>query len=49
MKKPNSILQFYIDYCKLNNLTCKDQYLLSLIEEMLIQLAKTKVYIKLDI
>jgi len=42
-------LQFCVDFCRLNNLTCKDRYPLPLIDETLARLAKAKVYIKLDI
>jgi hypothetical protein len=38
-----------MDYCKLNTLTYKDYYLLSLIGETLAWLAWAKVYTKLDI
>jgi hypothetical protein len=49
VKKANSSLQFYIDFRKLNNLTCKDRYLLLLIDKTIARLAKAKVYTKLDI
>src|SRR4051794_3485535 len=49
MKKPSGKLRFYVDYRKLNDLTCKDRYPLLLIREMLARLAKAKIYTKLDI
>jgi hypothetical protein len=49
MKKTNESLHFYVDYKKLNQLTKKNKYMLSLIEETLIHLSKTKYFIKLDI
>jgi len=42
-------LRFCVDFCRLNNLTCKDRYPLPLIDETLARLAKAKVYTKLDI
>ena len=42
-------MRFCVDFCKLNNLTCKDRYPLPLIDETLAKLAKAKVYIKLNI
>jgi hypothetical protein len=35
VKKPNSSLQFCINYQKLNTIICKDQYLLLLINKTL--------------
>ena len=49
VKKANSSLQFCVDFRRLNNLTCKDRYLLPLINKTITRLAKAKVYIKLDI
>ena len=49
IKKANSSLQFCVDFRKLNALTYKDRYPLPLIDETLAQLAKAKVYTKLDI
>ena len=49
IKKANSSLQFYIDFRRLNNLTCKDRYPLPLIDETIARLAKAKIYTKLDI
>ena len=49
VKKANSSLQFYIDFRRLNNLTCKDRYPLPLIDKTIAQLAKAKIYTKLDI
>ena len=47
--KGNSVLQFCIDYQKLNALTKKDQYLLSLIDKTLAWISQAKIFIKLDI
>jgi hypothetical protein len=49
VKKPNRGLQFCVNYYKLNALTCKDQYLLPLINEMLARLSQAKIFTKLDI
>ena len=49
IKKPNRGLRFCIDFRKLNELTCKDRYLLPLIDKTLARLSKAKVFIKLDI
>jgi hypothetical protein len=49
VKKPNSSLHFCIDFRMLNTLTRKDRYPLPLIDKTLIQLAKAKVFTKLDI
>jgi len=49
VKKANSSLQFCVDFRKLNNLTRKDRYPLLLIDETIAQLAKAKIYTKLDI
>ncbi len=49
MKKANESLQFCVDYRKLNQFTKKNRYLLSLIDETLAHLDKTKYFIKLDI
>jgi hypothetical protein len=48
-KKPGRGLRFYIDYYTLNIIIIKNYYLLSLIQETLIRLNKTKIYMKLDI
>lgn len=47
--KVNGGLQFYVDYYKLNAITKKDQYLLPLIDETLLKLAKAKIFTKIDI
>jgi hypothetical protein len=47
--KSDSSLWFYVDYCKLNTLTKKNQYLLPLIDKTLVQLSKAKIFTKLDI
>ena len=49
VQKANSALQLCIDFCKLNSLTQKDWYPLLLIDEILAQLGKAKIFIKLDI
>jgi hypothetical protein len=49
MKKTNESLRFCVDYRKLDQLIKKNKYSLSLIEETLIHLSKTKYFIKLDI
>jgi hypothetical protein len=49
MKKTNESLRFCVDYRKLNQLTKKNRYSLSFIEETLTHLSKTKYFIKLDI
>jgi hypothetical protein len=49
VKKANSSLWFYIDFRKLNDLTCKDYYPLPLIDEMLARISKAKIFTKLDI
>jgi hypothetical protein len=38
-----------VDYCRLNRITIKNCYLLSLISESLEQLAQAKFYTKLDV
>jgi hypothetical protein len=47
MKKTNECLRFCVDYRKLNQLTKKNRYSLSLIDETLTHLKKTKYFIKL--
>jgi hypothetical protein len=49
VKKKDGSLRFCIDYRKLNNLTCKDRYLLPLISETLARIARAKIFTKLDI
>src|SRR5436190_13939238 len=49
IKKANGRLHFCIDYRKLNSLTKKDRYLLSLIEETFARLGKAHIFTKLDI
>ncbi len=49
MKKTNESLKFCVDYRKLNQLTKKNKYSLSLIDETLIHLKKIKYFTKLDI
>ncbi len=49
MKKTNESLRFCVDYRKLNQLIKKNRYSLSLIDEILTHLKKTKYFIKLNI
>ena len=49
VKKLNSSLRFCVDYRRLNSLTRKDRYPLSLISETLSSLFRARVYTKLDI
>ena len=49
VKKANKLLQFCVDFRRLNNFTHKDRYPLPLIDKTLARLAKAKVYTKLDI
>jgi hypothetical protein len=49
MKKTNESLRFCVDYRKFNQLIKKNKYSLSLIEETLTHLSKTKYFIKLDV
>ena len=48
-KKLGDGIRFCVDYRKLNTLTKKDTYSLSLIAETLAQLKKTKIFNKIDI
>ena len=48
-RKPDRSLCFCVDYHKLNTLTKKNQYSLSLIDKTLAQLSKAKIFTKLDI
>jgi hypothetical protein len=49
MKKTNESFKFCVDYKKLNQLIKKNRYSLSLIDETLTHLEKTKYFIKLNI
>ncbi len=49
MKKTNESLKFCVDYEKLNQLTKKNKYSLSFIDETLIHLKKIKYFTKLNI
>jgi len=49
VKKANSSLRFCVDFRRLNNLTYKDRYPLPLIDKTIAQLAKAKIYTKLNI
>jgi hypothetical protein len=49
IKKKDGSLRFCINYRKLNNLTCKDRYLLPLISKTLAYIARAKIFTKLDI
>ncbi len=47
--KSNEELRFYVDYRKLNALTCWNRYSISLIEKTLVRVIGYKYLIKLDI
>ena len=47
--KPRGGIRFYVDYRRLNELTKKDTYLISLIKKTLAQLKSAKVFTKIDI
>jgi len=47
--KLNEKLRFYVDYRKLNALTCQNRYLISLIEKTLARVISCKYLIKLNI
>ncbi len=47
--KPNEELRFYVDYRKLNALTCRNQYSISLIKKTLARVISCKYLIKLNI
>ena len=49
VSKLNGSLYFYVDYRKLNSITCKDQYPLPLIDKTLARISNTKIFTKLDI
>ena len=49
VKKPNGGLRFCVDYRRLNAITKKNRYPLPLIEETLSQLARAKIFTKLDV
>jgi hypothetical protein len=49
VQKPGGGLQFCIDYCELNQITQKDQYLLPLIYKTLQSIRRAKWFTKLDI
>jgi hypothetical protein len=49
VKKADRSLCLCIDYRKLNEMSCKDRYPLPLIDELLAQVSKAKVYTKLDV
>ena len=49
VKKLKNELRFCVDYRNLNAMTIKNQYLISLIREILHRLIKIKVYIKFNI
>ena len=49
VRKINKSLQFYVDYCKLNVIIKKNNYLLLLIDEILKKLNHTRIFIKLNI
>ena len=47
--KPNEELRFYVDYRKLNALTCRNRYSISLIKKTLARIMDCKYLIKLNI
>ncbi len=47
--KPNEELRFYVDYRKLNALTCRNRYSISLIKKTLARVMNCKYLIKLNI
>ena len=49
VKKSEGGWHFCVNYQKLNVITKKNRYPLPLIEKMLVQLSKVKVFIKLDV
>jgi Reverse transcriptase (RNA-dependent DNA polymerase) len=49
VKKPNSSLQFCVDYCKLNSLTQNDPYPIPRINKLISRVSKAKIFTKLDI
>jgi hypothetical protein len=49
VRKHNGALCLCVDYQKLNAITKKDQYPLPLINELLEQLSKAKIFTKIDI
>ena len=49
VKKANRILRFYIDFRKLNKITCKDLYPIPRINKLLSRLTKAVIFTKLDI
>ena len=49
VKKKDGTLQICIDYCALNKLTVKNQYLLPLIDQIFDALKNTKYFTKLDL
>ena len=48
-KKPNSKLRFYIDYRKLNAITKRNRYFISLIDKVLTRIQRYKFLTRLDI
>ena len=48
-KKPDGSFQLCVNYRVLNNLMIKNQYLLLLIDESLVQLGQTKQFTQLDL
>ena len=47
--KADSCLYLCIDFWNLNQITCKDQYPLLLIDELLGRISCTRIFMKLDI
>jgi len=48
-KKPGGGWRFCVDYCKLNAIMKKDQYLIPLINETLARLSQARIFTKLDV
>ena len=49
VQKPDKGIKFYIDYQKLNTITYKNYYLLLLLNKIFAQIAKAKIFTKIDI
>ena len=49
VKKPERGTRFYVNYKRLNTITKKDRYLISLIEKTLAQVEGAKYFTKIDI
>jgi len=49
VKKKDSFLRLYVDFCRLNKITKKDRYLLPLISDLLDSPCKARIYTKIDL